>query len=228
MLHLYVFIYLLLAHLLADFIFQPTQLVAWKQKNWKGVFVHASILFVLSLLVFWPWIFEGVSGPRLAPFWENMNWWGIAILLVNAVLHFVLDSDKIHKEKQNHQYVKMFFLDQLFHVLVLIAATFAIGYLYTFSYSTGMYALYERCGDSTCGLLPFFGAFLPVAIYLIAVILSTFVYEIVKFQFARQKGGHSQLKFNYKKMFKRLVVLSVIFVLVMFLWAPHVAQTFFV
>ncbi len=227
MFHLYVFIYLLLAHLLADFIFQTDALVAWKQKSWKGVFVHSLILFAVSLALFWPFWLEGASGSRLGSFWENMNLWGIAILLLNAGLHFLMDSDKIRKEKKNHQYVKMFFVDQFFHVAVIAVMTLAIGYLYTFSYSTGLYALYTRCGaDSTCGLMTFFTEFLPLALYLIAAILSTSVYEIVKYQFARQLGTHSRMKFDYKKMFVRLIVLSLIFAFFMFFWGPHIAMTF--
>lgn len=224
MLHLYVFVYFLLAHLLADFVFQPESLLTWKHKNWKGIFVHAVILFLVSLALFWP----------LA---ANMNLWGIGILALNAGVHYLVDARKINKEKTSREYVKLFFLDQLLHMVILILMTLAIGYLYTFSYSTGLYNLSTLCpAKSTCGLLTFLAQFLPFAIYLIVAVLSTYVYEIVKFQAAREKhvekGGRDwpaawAMKFDYKRMFVRLMILSLIFGLALFLTGFHIAQTFF-
>lgn len=221
--HLYVFIYFLLAHLLADFVFQPESLLTWKHKNWKGIFVHAVILFAVSLALFWP----------LA---ADMNLWGIGILGLNAAVHYLVDARKINKEKTSHEYVKLFFLDQLLHMVILVLMTLAVGYLYTFPYSTGLYALTALCPtDSTCGLLTFLTQFLPFAVYLIVAVLCTYVYEIVKFQAARQKhvekGGRDwprgwAMKFNYKSMFLRLMILSLIFGLALFFGGFRIAQTF--
>jgi len=213
MFHLDIFIYFLLAHLLADFAFQPGSLIAWKHKSWMGIFVHTLIMFATTLVLFWPMV-------------ANMNLWGIVIIALNSMLHFAVDSNKIHREKKNHHFVDLFFQDQLLHLMVLAVMTLAIGYLYTFS----------NCPtDVTCGLDTYFQGFMPYAIYLIALVLCTYVYEIVKYEAVRQKHiekGHRDwpmgwaMKFNYKNMFLRLVILSLIFGLALFLTGFHIAQTY--
>lgn len=197
---LYLFTYLLLSHLLADFVFQPEALVRWKHKDWKGIFVHALIQFVTSLVFFWPFL-------------VTFNVWGVGMLFVNAALHFMMDRDKIKMEKHDRRYVRLFFLDQIFHIAVLVAAAMGLAWVL----KSDLFSVSE--------LYQFFGNFLPFAIYLIVAVLSTYVYEIVKFQYTRLRGGTS-LKFNYKHMFVRLMVLSLIFGLALFLSGYHIAKTF--
>ncbi len=201
MLHLYLFIYLFLAHLLADFVFQPEALVAWKHKSWKGIFVHSLVLFVTGLVFFWPFV-------------ATVNLAGVGVLFGNAVLHFAMDAEKIRKERRGHGYVRLFFLDQSFHIAVLGVLTFVMAYfLQTDLFSMGH-------------LLAFFSGFFPFALYLIVAVLSTYVYEIVKFQFLRNKHQGHSLKFHYKDMFFRLMVLSLVFGLVLFLAGFNIARTF--
>ncbi len=200
MLYLYLFIYLFLAHLLADFVFQPEGLIAWKLKSWKGIFVHALILFVTMTAFFWPFV-------------ADINLLGMGVLLLNSVLHFLMDKDKIRMEKKEHRYVRLFFLDQSFHVVVLLVLALVLGYLlHSDLYATGQ-------------LLNYFSGFLPFALYLIVAVLSTYVYEIVKFQFKRQEIGKNAIKFNYEHMFVRLMVLSLIFGVTLFLTGFHIAKT---
>ena len=187
MIYLLFFVYLLLGHLLADFVFQPKALVVWKHKDWQGVLVHALIVFAVSMLIFWPMVVFG-------------NWLGIVILAINAGLHFAMDAYKIaqeHDDGQRKYYVKWFFLDQFFHIVVLLLVA---GTLFMRDYAQ---------------LLTFFWWCLPFAIYLNLAVLCTYVYEIVKFQFLRQQHGATVMKFNYRAMFLRLVILSVIFGVVM-------------
>ncbi len=202
MLHLYLFIYLVLAHLLADFVFQPEALVKWKHQSWKGIFVHALILFVTTLVFFWPFLID-------------VNIWGVLVLLFNAALHFLMDSDKIRMERRHKHYVKLFFLDQFFHVVVIAVLTFFLAYLLRLD----PYALSQ--------VLSFFSSFLPFALYLITAVLSTYVYEIVKFQFSRHKTANNATSFNYRRMFIRLMILSLIFGLALVLTGYRIAQTFF-
>jgi len=205
MLHLYIFIYLLLVHLLADFVFQPEALVAWKHKSWKGIFVHVFILFVMSLAFFWPIV-------------ATINVFGAGVLLANAGLHFLMDKDKIRMEKKGkHHFVQLFFLDQLFHVAVLGVVTYFLAYCL-------------QSDPRTMGkLVGFFGSFLPFAVYVIVAILSTYVYEIVTFQFKREKGkAAASLKFNYQHMFIRLMILSLIFGFALFFSGFDIAKTFLV
>lgn len=201
MLQLYIFIYLLLAHLLADFVFQPDSLVAWKHRSWKGIFVHTFILFVTCLVFFWPFV-------------ATVNLGGVGILFANTILHFLMDKDKIRMEKRDKRYVRLFFIDQIFHLVVLMGVAYFIGLsLQNDLFSTGK-------------LLEFFSGFLPFALYLIITVLSTYVYEILKYQFKRQKG-EGGLKFNYEHMFIRLMILSLIFGLTLFITGFRIARTLF-
>jgi hypothetical protein len=60
--------------------------------------------------------------------------------------------------------------------------------------------------------------------YLIFAILITYVYEILQYQFRRQKG-YKGIKFNYQNMFVRLMFLSLLFGFVMFLGGYRIAHT---
>lgn len=201
MLQFHIFIYLLVAHLLADFLFQPDSLLAWKHKSWKGIFVHSLILFVTSLVFFWP-------------FMAKAHVLGVGILFLNAFLHFVMDQQKIRMEKKEKKYVRLFLLDQLFHLVVLgVATAFLANVVQNDLFLFGK-------------ILPFFTDYLPFVLYLILAVLITYVYEILQYQFKRQKG-YKGIKFNYQNMFVRLMFLSLLFGFVMFLGGYRIAHTLF-
>ncbi len=44
------FVRLILASLLADFVFQPSSLVDWKRRRLGGLLVHVLVVFLLALL----------------------------------------------------------------------------------------------------------------------------------------------------------------------------------
>lgn len=105
------FYHLFVAHLLADFVFQPQALVDWKQKSWKGLAVHVLIHWVLSILI-------------LSPYLPNFK---LLLLLFGVTLsHFMVDMIKIRWQKESKRYVSLFFLDQAVHVFILLLATSAI------------------------------------------------------------------------------------------------------
>ena len=98
-----VFVKLLLAHLIGDFILQPTSWVTDKEnKNHKStyLYLHIFLHFILA------WILVG----ELA-----FGWFALAL----AVLHGFIDFLKLHyqnaKTKRN-----WFSIDQLLHLAVLI------------------------------------------------------------------------------------------------------------
>lgn len=103
-----IFYHLLVAHLLADFVFQPKSLVDWKQKSWKGLAVHVLIHWLLSILI-------------LSPYLPNFK---LLLLLLGVTLsHFMVDMIKIRWQKESKRYVALFFLDQAVHVFILLLAT---------------------------------------------------------------------------------------------------------
>lgn len=173
-----IFLTLLLAHLIADFILQPDWLIAWKMKSWKGVLVHAGIHGFLYLVF-------------LAAFGQE---WGIlAILVAIAVLHFCMDVIKIQTEKEEGQIVKFFLMDQEVHLLVLLLASFGLKRFPAL-------ALFDIID---VGTLQFYGI-----LYLILAIIVTYGLEIFQFQFVLQKKPASQFHLNVLMMVRRLLIFS--------------------
>ena len=77
-------------------------------------------------------------------------------------------------------------------------------------------------GSKLQGDLAFLNKNIFFALYLIAAILVTFVYEIIKFQFSRQKNGAMLMKFHYGKIVLRLIIFTLVLPLLVygliFLW----------
>lgn len=97
-----IFIPLILAHLLGDFILQPNSWVADKE-NKKGGSIYLYIhVFLHTILAF---IF----------LWDRNLWW---IALIIGITHFLIDWAKLQfqnpKTKRN-----WFFIDQIAHILVI-------------------------------------------------------------------------------------------------------------
>lgn len=114
---------LLLAHLLGDFIFQPTQWVAHKEKHKiksKYLYIHIAI-HLISLLVV-----TQFNGNYLK---------GIVLLIVS---HYCIDVLKLYAQKKKNKRA-WFAIDQLLH-LILIAI---VVYLY-FPYSVSISNLYSN------------------------------------------------------------------------------------
>jgi hypothetical protein len=91
---------LLLAHLIGDFLLQPTSWVKAKEekklKAWQ-LYLHALIHGLLALLVVWDW-----------QFW---NW-----ALFIAGIHLVIDASKVIFQRDSTKRL-FFFVDQLFHLV---------------------------------------------------------------------------------------------------------------
>lgn len=109
-----VFFKLLLAHILGDFVFQPTKWVKDKEKKkLKSVKLYFHILIHGALL--------------LGIFLFDIHKYG-AIFLLIVISHFIIDVVKLYfqgeKTKRN-----WFFIDQLFHLIfILIASSFFIDF----------------------------------------------------------------------------------------------------
>ena len=95
---------LLLAHLLADFVFQTSSSCRNKtDQHWrsKHQYIHALIVFLLSWLVSW-----------------RVDFWLGALAI--GIMHLAMDVLKSYKKEG----VIWFSLDQIFHILVLGAVAF--------------------------------------------------------------------------------------------------------
>ncbi len=130
------FIKLLLAHIIGDFVFQSKKWVdhkfLHKHKSkylYLHILIHAIALFILFI-------------PGLKPYWPGL------ILIV--VSHYVIDliklklsklveiSDKKIKEKNEKRNRVLFFIDQLFHLFILVIVT-----LFYFSYDIEFSTLFS-------------------------------------------------------------------------------------
>lgn len=105
-----IFIKLILAHLLGDFILQPNSWVADKENyklKSKFLYFHILIHTVLSFIFLW-----------------DLQLWWVAVLV--GITHFIIDVAKL-----NFQTIKTkkrwFFIDQLLHILVIAGASFYFG-----------------------------------------------------------------------------------------------------
>ena len=190
------FLSLLLAHLLADFVLQSDALVVWKHKSWKGVFVHAFIHFLTMAALLWRYAGNGLV---------------VAVLAAVAMSHYWLDGFKITHEKRGKDYVKLFFQDQISHVVVLVLASLALWNVVAVPVSFGFVDYFQN---------PF------VVLYLIFAVLLTYCYEIVSFQYKRQHKPHERMKLDFVTMFLRLLVFTLAYGLVIILSSYQIAQTF--
>ena len=175
--------YLLLAHLLGDFVLQPSKLVVWKRESKVGTLVHASIHFLLSLLLLSPFIVQG--------YYEL-----IIVAFVVSFLHFWIDEAKIGYDLKHDKKVAPFLLDQLLHILVILS-TFLV--LRDLSYDLPQGGFYQAYQDMH--ILTFFAS----------LIMVSRVFDIYYFQKYREKNNKANLKINTNKMLSRIIILCFIY-----------------
>ena len=98
-----IFIPLILAHLLGDFLLQPNSWVADKeQKKGKSKFLYIHVLIHIALV----FIF----------LWNIQLWW---IVLIIGITHFLIDWAKLQYQTAKTKRT-WFFVDQLLHVVVIV------------------------------------------------------------------------------------------------------------
>lgn len=99
------FIKLLLAHILGDFIFQTSGLIKRKEKHKLAsphLYLHVAIHGVLTYLFL---------------LHEHSNYWYLAIII--ALSHLIIDALKLYFTTKKNR-TTLFFLDQLAHITVLV------------------------------------------------------------------------------------------------------------
>ena len=97
-----IFIPLILAHLLGDFLLQPNSWVADKeQKKGKSKFLYFHVLILALVFIF---------------LWNIQLWW---IALIIGITHFLIDWAKLHYQTPKTKRT-WFFVDQLLHIVVIV------------------------------------------------------------------------------------------------------------
>lgn len=98
-----IFLQLLLAHIITDFVIQPTTWVNHKRRyksRSKFLYLHT---FIAGLLT---WVFLG-----------KLEWWYIAVFI--GITHYFVDLWKLQFSKDN---LKMFLSDQILHLFAILIA----------------------------------------------------------------------------------------------------------
>jgi hypothetical protein len=103
-----IFIKLLLAHLLGDFLFQPTRWVIHKEAHKIGsryLYFHVIIHFVLVLILL-----------------GDYSYWRIALVIAGS--HYLIDLGKLYSESRFSSRSVPFFIDQTFHLIIIYGCAY--------------------------------------------------------------------------------------------------------
>jgi len=103
-----IFTKLLLAHLIGDFLLQPTRWIVHKEANKvrsKYLYIHVILHFVLTMILLW-----------------DLQYWKLALII--AVSHYFIDLAKLYATPLFRLRSIPFFMDQVLHLAVLYAAAY--------------------------------------------------------------------------------------------------------
>ena len=178
-----IFGYLVLAHLIADFILQPTKLVKWKMKSVWGTLIHVSIHFTVNLILLLPIILNGYL-------------WLILIILGICTIHFFIDLAKINYALRHDQKVHPFILDQLLHLLTILVADF---FLSTHTFILPAKTFYQIYTNTN------------LIIFLSFLVVVTTVIDVFNFQKRRERNSKARLKFSSTQILTRIIVFTIIY-----------------
>jgi len=107
---MFLFYRLLLAHIIADFPLQTSQIFKVKMNTEWGVLVHTLIVLIFSIFFAFPYL-------------EDPNF--IIILWAIFLSHTVIDKIKLDYSKKNdNQDIKIFLLDQFLHISIIAVLSF--------------------------------------------------------------------------------------------------------
>lgn len=103
---MFIFLRLLLAHLIGDFPLQIGSVYSAKVKNLQGKVIHVGIIAVTMTILMWP-------------FWKSPYAW--VVILLNAIGHYLQDWAKlaiIQRIKNSNNFF-LFLADQVLHITTL-------------------------------------------------------------------------------------------------------------
>lgn len=102
------FIKLFLAHLIGDFVLQPTRWVVHKESNKirsRFLYLHIVVHFAVTMLLLW-----------------DYGYWKMALIIVGS--HYFIDLGKLYSNPLFPNKAIPFFIDQLLHVIVLFICAY--------------------------------------------------------------------------------------------------------
>lgn len=179
-----IFLHLIIAHLLGDFVFQSNDLILKKYKSWVGTFQHVCIIGVFTIL-------------SLFPYWQHRETW----LVIGTIfgVHFAQDCLKIAYDIRYNQKKSTlpFFADQIFHVTLIFLLSPLLKDLPALSMPAWLEGLYFSK---------------VAAIYIMGAILFSYTYDITLYQFIRQRAKKPlEFNANIPGMLRRIAIFSVLY-----------------
>lgn len=178
----HLFLYLFFAHVIGDFLLQSEKLIIWKEKSKKGVAMHVGILFIVNVIVLFPYLFMLEDSGHFAYMWLGI----IAIY----VLHFLIDVGKIALTKKHPERGLQFYLgDQFLHIAVIAVAA------YILQPFLGVEMKGEFLGEM------YFAK--DLVLYFIALIVFTYAWEVTRYMFVLHKAKLAQFSHNKSKKAKK-------------------------
>lgn len=107
---MFLFYRLLLAHIIADFPLQTSQIFKIKTNTEWGILIHTLIVLIFSIFFAFPYL----DNPKV-----------IIILLVIFLSHTVIDKLKMrYSKKTKNQSIRILLLDQALHIAIIAILTF--------------------------------------------------------------------------------------------------------
>ena len=178
-----ILLYLIIGHLVGDFLLQTSKLVAYKKSCTFGIILHCLVIWASQFLL-------------LLPYTASIKIWLVVSLV--AILHFIIDYSKIKIKKPPQFPIIPFSIDQLLHFIVLLLAYGIIknesAVLFTDSW--WFESLYQNQS---------------LLIYFAGVIFFSYTFDIVLLTFKLQKNPQYQYSRGYFDMIIRVSVFALIY-----------------
>lgn len=181
--------YLILGHLLGDFIFQPTRLVMWKRESKWGVFVHVLVHFLITFVILAPFIYQGYYLLLIVPFFLSF-------------CHFFIDQTKINYDIRHDDKVRPFVLDQLLHLLTILVIYFFFTHFKIEVPANDFYNYYTN---------------IHIINFLSFIVFASTAIEAYRYQIERERNKNAKYKLHLQQMAQRISVFTAIYIILMIL-----------
>lgn len=173
---------MVLAHLLADYVFQPNRLAYWKSQQIEGVFAHTGIVVVVTL----------VSAIFVAQDWTA---WALMI----GFGHVVIDVGNFYWTKRHPHLISplvRYMLDQMLHFTIIFSVLIASGELV---WAMTWHQIYAWVSSHTYLILVYVFVTMPCWVLI----------EFVSYGLVQGRGpDFSQQDDKYLGMLERILIVS--------------------
>lgn len=198
-----IFLYAILAHLIADYLLQPAILVDWKNRSLRGVFMHASIHFLVTTLLLY--LLTG-------------NYRVIFLSIGISIAHFCIDTVKAHYEKSKRNHYFDYWLDQLCHY-----SSIFLGNLIAQNFLNQNFHIPPFENQNIAQILFFNPALIG---FLIIAIFSTLTIEYSHNCLSTKTIKPNQIILDKSAMIRRLFLASLIYIGFLFSFIPSMGLSF--